>query len=186
MLKSRRGSNIWVTFVVCSLLYCERFFSGYSAPGTPVLASPQKPPFRNSNSSRNHQVEEEPLSGCATSKSLFRILTFNHLFTFFIYIPYAAPLHFWCRTLLYEHLEKGQSYHGPRWFKPLQGRHGSLRMEKRVTNLCVFTIPYPTSYKANLASKTVEQKWHITSVNIFWIVYPNNVICCFINLTVHQ
>ena len=173
MLKSRRGSNIWVTFVVCSLLYCERFFSGYSAPGTPVLASPQKPPFRNSNSSRNHQVEEEPLSGCATSKSLFRILTFNHLFTFFIYKVYAAPLHFWCRTLLYEHLEKGQSYHGPRWFKPLQGRHGSLRMEKRVTNLCVFTIPYPTSYKANLASKTVEQKWHITNVNIFWIFYPN-------------
>ena len=186
MLKSRRGSNIWVTFVVCSLLYCERFFSGYSAPGTPVLASPQKPPLRNSNSSRNHQVEEEPLSGCATSKSLFRILTLI-IYSLYLFIYRTRLLSIlWSRTLLYQHLEKGQSYHGPRWFKTLQGRHGSLRMEKRVTNLCVFTIPYPTSYKANLASKTVEQKWHITSVNIFWIVYPNNVICCFINLTVHQ
>lgn len=86
------------------------------------------------------------------------------LIILFIYIAYAAPLHFFPH---FQHLEKGQSYHGPRWFKPLQGRHGSLRMEKRVTNLCVFTIPYPTSYKANLASKTVEQKWHITIVNIF-------------------
>ena len=164
---------MWVTFVVCSLLYCERFFSGYSAPGTPVLASPQKPPFRNSNSSRNHQVEEEPLSGCATSKSLFRILTLI-IYSLYLFIYRTRLLSIlWSRTLLYQHLEKAQSYHGPRWFKPLQGRHGSLRMEKRVTNLCVFTIPYPTSYKANLASKTVEQKWHITNVNIFWICYPN-------------
>ena len=46
--------------------------------GTPVLPSPQKPPFRNSNSSRNHQLEEEPLL----------------LIILFIYIAYAAPLHF--------------------------------------------------------------------------------------------
>ena len=38
--------------------------------GTPVFPSPQKPTFPNSNSTRN-QVDEEPLYGCATSKSLF-------------------------------------------------------------------------------------------------------------------
>jgi len=32
--------------------------------------SPQKPTFPNSKSTRN-QVDKEPLSGCATSKSLF-------------------------------------------------------------------------------------------------------------------
>ena len=42
---------------------------GFS-PGTPVFPSPQKPTFPNSNLIRN-QVDEEPLCGCATSKSLF-------------------------------------------------------------------------------------------------------------------
>ena len=42
---------------------------GFS-PGTPVFPSPQKPTFSNSNSTRN-QVDEEPLCGCATCKSLF-------------------------------------------------------------------------------------------------------------------
>ena len=42
---------------------------GFS-PGTPVFPSPQKPTFPNSNSTRN-LVEEEPLCGCATYKSLF-------------------------------------------------------------------------------------------------------------------
>ena len=42
---------------------------GFS-PGTPVLPSPQKPTFPNSNSTRN-QVDEEPLCGWATYKSLF-------------------------------------------------------------------------------------------------------------------
>ena len=53
-------------FVVGSLLCSERFFF----PGTPVLPSPPKPTFPNSYSNRN-QVDEEPLCGCATSKSLF-------------------------------------------------------------------------------------------------------------------
>ena len=35
-----------------------------------VFPSPQKPTFPNSNSTRN-QIDEEPLCGCATSKSLF-------------------------------------------------------------------------------------------------------------------
>ena len=39
-------------------------------PGTPVFPSPQKPTFPNSNLTRN-QVDEEPLRGCATCKSLF-------------------------------------------------------------------------------------------------------------------
>ena len=42
---------------------------GFS-PGTPVFPSPKKPTFPNSNSTRN-QVDEEPASGCAASKSLF-------------------------------------------------------------------------------------------------------------------
>ena len=42
---------------------------GFS-PGTLVFPSPQKPTFPNSNSTRN-QVDEEPLCGCATCKSLF-------------------------------------------------------------------------------------------------------------------
>ena len=47
---------------------------GFS-PGTPVFPSPQKPTFPNSNSTRN-QVDEEPLYGCATSKSLFILFIF--------------------------------------------------------------------------------------------------------------
>ena len=42
------------------------------SPGTPVFPSPQKPTLPNSNSTRN-QVDEEPLGGCATSKSLLFI-----------------------------------------------------------------------------------------------------------------
>ena len=49
---------------------------GFS-PGTPVFPSLQKPTFPNSNSTRN-QVDEEPLCGCATCKSLF--------FIYFIYL----------------------------------------------------------------------------------------------------
>ena len=63
--KSRRRRHMWVEFVVGSLL-APRGFS----PGTPVSPSPQKPTFPNSNSTRI-QVDEEPLCGCATSKSLF-------------------------------------------------------------------------------------------------------------------
>ena len=52
---------------------------GFS-PGTPVFPSPQKLTFPNSNSTRN-QVDEEPLCGCATSKSsLFIIYLFIYLF----------------------------------------------------------------------------------------------------------
>ena len=52
---------------------------GFS-PSTPVFPSPQKTTFSNSNSTRN-QVDEEPLCGCATSKSLF-----IYLFYLFIYL----------------------------------------------------------------------------------------------------
>ena len=47
--------------------------------GTLVFPSPQKT-FPNSNSTRN-QVDEEPLCGCATCKSLF-IYLFNYLFIY--------------------------------------------------------------------------------------------------------
>ena len=52
---------------------------GFS-PGTPVFPSPQKPTFPNSNSTRN-QVDEEPLCGCTTCKSLF-----IYLFNFILYL----------------------------------------------------------------------------------------------------
>ena len=49
-------------------MYGERFFSGYSG-----FPSPRKPTFPSSNSTSN-QVDEEPLCGCATSRSLFSFL----------------------------------------------------------------------------------------------------------------
>ena len=63
-LRSWHRRHMWVEFVVGSLLCSERFL------GTPVIPSPQKPTFSNSNSTRNH-MDEEPLSGFATSKSSF-------------------------------------------------------------------------------------------------------------------
>ena len=49
-------------------------------PGTPVFPSLQKPTFPNSNSTRN-QVDEEPLCGCTTCKSLFILFLFSYFFT---------------------------------------------------------------------------------------------------------
>ena len=59
------------------LSFAPRGFS----PGTPVFFSPQKPTFLNSNSTRN-QVDEEPLCGCATSKSLFIYLFYYYYYSF--------------------------------------------------------------------------------------------------------
>ena len=61
------ASTPYVGWVCCwfSSLLREGFF-----PGTPVFPSPQKLTFPNSNSTRN-KVDEEPLCGNATSKSLF-------------------------------------------------------------------------------------------------------------------
>jgi len=63
------------TICICglSLLLVLSFAPRGFSPGTPVFPSPQKPTFQNSNSTRN-QVDEEPLCGCATSKSLFIII----------------------------------------------------------------------------------------------------------------
>jgi len=57
---------MWVEFVgsLGPLPFSVRFFTG---AGTPVYLSPQKPVFSNFNPARN-QVDEEPLSGCTTSK----------------------------------------------------------------------------------------------------------------------
>ena len=55
---------------VGSLLCFESFLSGY-----PGLPSRQKPTFPNSKTNRN-QVDEEPLSGCVTFKSLFYFSNF--------------------------------------------------------------------------------------------------------------
>ena len=65
------GSNPGVD-AICglSLLLVLSFAPRGFSPGTPIFPSPQKPRFPNSNSTRN-QVDEEPLCGCATCKSLF-------------------------------------------------------------------------------------------------------------------
>ena len=65
------GSNSGID-AICGLsllLVLSLALRGFSL-GTPVFPSPQKPTFPNSNSTRN-QVNEEPLCGCATCKSLF-------------------------------------------------------------------------------------------------------------------
>ena len=67
------------------LLVLSLALRGFS-PGNLVFPSPQKPTFPNSNSTRN-QVDEEPLCGCATSKSLFIlfILFIAHSISTFIF-----------------------------------------------------------------------------------------------------
>ena len=73
------GSNPGVdTICGLSLLLVLSFAPRGFSLGTPVFFSPQKPAFPNSNSTRN-QADEEPLCGCATSKSLF-IYLFIYLF----------------------------------------------------------------------------------------------------------
>ena len=67
--KSRCWHVGWVFCWFSISLAARGFFQG-----TPVFPSHQKPTFPNSNSTRN-QVDEEPLRGCATSKSLFIIHT---------------------------------------------------------------------------------------------------------------
>ena len=65
------GSNSGID-AICGLsllLVLSLAPKGFS-PGAPVFPSPQKPTFPNSDSTRN-QVNQEPLCGCATCKSLF-------------------------------------------------------------------------------------------------------------------
>ena len=65
------GSNPRVDAIFgLSLLLILSFAPRGFSPGTPVFPSPQKPTFPDSNSTRD-QVDEEPLCGCSTSKSLF-------------------------------------------------------------------------------------------------------------------
>ena len=72
--------------VIYSLLLVLSLAPRGFSPGTPVFSSPQKPTFPNSNSTRN-QVDEEPLCGCATCKSLF-----IYLFILFIYLLFIMIL----------------------------------------------------------------------------------------------
>ena len=69
VFKSRRRRRMWVEFCCWFSPLLREVFS----PGTPVFPSPQKTIFPNSSSTRNH-VDEEPLGGCATCKSLFIII----------------------------------------------------------------------------------------------------------------
>ena len=72
--QSRRRRHMWVLSLLLVLSVAPRDFS----PSTPVFSSPQKPAFSNSNSTRN-QLDEEPLSGYATSKSLLIFFILLHL-----------------------------------------------------------------------------------------------------------
>ena len=65
---------MWVEFVVGSLLCFERFFSGYS--GFPLSSKTNTSKFQLDQD----QVVEEPLCGCATSKSLFIYLFICYVF----------------------------------------------------------------------------------------------------------
>ena len=60
--------------LVSSWLVLSFALRGFSL-GSPVFLSPQKPTFPNSNSTRGQVDEAEPLSGCATSKSFYFIIT---------------------------------------------------------------------------------------------------------------
>ena len=68
---------------------------GFS-PGTPVFSSPQKPTFPNCNSTRN-QVDEEPLCGCVTGKSL------SLLFITIIKLVFSQTLRLGYRQVLHLH-----------------------------------------------------------------------------------
>ena len=75
------GSNPSVdTICGLSLLLVLSFTPRGFSPGALVFPLPQKPTFPNSNSTRN-QVDEGPLCGCATSKSLF-IYLFIYFYLF--------------------------------------------------------------------------------------------------------
>ena len=73
--KSRHQRHMWVA-IICLLVlsFAPRGFS----PGTPVFPPHQKPTLPNSNFSSNHQVDEAPLNGSATSK--FCYCSFIYLF----------------------------------------------------------------------------------------------------------
>ena len=75
--KSRRRCHLSGEFVVSSLLCSERFF--FRVLGFPLSSKTNIP----SSSSTRNQVDEEPLSGCATSKSksLF-IYSFTYSFIY--------------------------------------------------------------------------------------------------------
>ena len=70
------GSNLGVD-AICglNLLLVLSFATRGVSPGTSIFPSPQKPTFLNTNLSRN-QIEEEPLKGCVTSKSLFYLFIY--------------------------------------------------------------------------------------------------------------
>ena len=80
------GSNpgisyaMWVEFVVGSLLCYEKFFSGCS--GFPLSSKTDISKFQFNQES----VNEKPLCGCRTSKSLFQ-----YLFYLFIWVTNSSP-----------------------------------------------------------------------------------------------
>ena len=63
---------------VCCWVSLSLSLRGFSL-GTPVFHSPQKPTFLNSNLSPG-MVDEEPLCGCATFKSLYFILNYIYIY----------------------------------------------------------------------------------------------------------
>ena len=74
VFKSRRRRHMWVEFVVGSLPCSERVFFGYC--GFPLFSktSISKFPFDQD------QVDEEPLTGCATSLNRYLLIIHFYLF----------------------------------------------------------------------------------------------------------
>ena len=80
-LGSNLGINTIIMWVVIICLPVLSFALRSFSPGTPFFPSHQKPTLSNSNLTRNHQVDEEPLSGSATSNYLFIVYLLIYLFT---------------------------------------------------------------------------------------------------------
>ena len=80
--KSRRGRhNMWVEFVVGSLLCSERFFSGHF--GFPLSSKTIISKFQFDQESGRRRT----ICGCATSKSLFIYLFIYYLLLVGVWIP---------------------------------------------------------------------------------------------------
>ena len=148
-LKSLRRHHMWVAFVVGSLPCSERFFSGFS--GFPLSS---KPTFPNSNSTRN-QVDEEPLCGCATSKTLF-IYLFRHR------TLQSAGLHadfnfIFSKSALVFVLIFNQMLHCAWFFQLLQTTEEEDAPSKRLVVSCLFNTHFDRLYKRRRSSTPCKE-----------------------------
>ena len=98
--KSRCRRHLWVEFVAGFSLATTGF-----SPGTPVFPSPLKPTFSISNLIRN-RVDEEPLCGCATFKSLYYYYYYYYYYLYLYFYCYVGKYRYFgiFRVYSYEYL----------------------------------------------------------------------------------